>query len=857
MKLKNLFSSIYLMSVISLFLGCNSNNGYRIEKTEHSVLIYQDSSTIEIEIIDEAIIHIKKYLPNDTIKFIPDYVTVLKPQSVNWKIKKEKDEVTIETPKIKVNINKKGIIKYFTKENEVILSESDKSTYLKQRDTTGYSVSQAFESGEEGLYGLGQYQSGIMNWKNVPVRLQQYNQEIAIPFLVSTNNYGIYWHNYSVTDFNYPENEITFTETIDEKDNIRKSVFTPKKDGIYNFLVESENPKKNRFKGPILLTINSDTIIHYSTTWVPDCFSGKKHLKAGQQYELVFQNTNSQVLGKVLFNEPDFNKTVFSSRQGESIDYYFIYGNDPSKIISEYGRLTGKAPMFPKSSFGFWQCRERYHNQDELLVNAREYRKRKIPIDNIVQDWFYWPDGTKGPEWDRKKYPNPKTMVDELNSLNINLMVSVWPEVSNKPLLEKYNLDKFKLQKTNNLDFYNAGVRKRYYRMLSDSMFHFGVKSIWLDGTEPERKPENKTKTSSGEFELLSNSYSLLVSKAMYEGKREEFPDERIFNLTRSGYAGQQRYGVASWSGDVAGTWEQFAEQIPAGLNFVMAGIPYWTTDIGGFFRDSRSLNPIYKDQYKNKEYIELLTRWFQFGTFSPIFRIHGYVSNTEIWRYGEEFEETARNFIDLRYQLMPYIYSEAWKVSKEGKLLMSPMVYYYPKDENTWGIKDQFFFGSSILVCPIIKYEARSKELYLPNGNWYEYWSGEKLKGGRKIVAEAPLNRIPLFIKEGSILPFGPKIQYSTQETNKPLKIKIYPGKDAVYTLYLDDNKSYNYEKGVFSEIILSYSETNKTISIKKGEGKFIDFEKEPIKLSIELIGSIASEKVEFKGESLTIKLR
>lgn len=855
MNSRKIIFKLFLATIISSFLGCSTNFSNKIEKFDHSLLIHQDSIITQIEILDESIIHVKKYLPEEEKSSIPDYVTVLKPQPVDWKVSEKKDCIIVETSKTKVVINDDGVIEYFSSEGKKILSESQELTYIKPTDNTGYSVSQAFDSGDEGLYGLGQFQSGIMNWKNVPVRLQQFNQEIAIPFVVSTNNYGIYWHNYSITDFNYPENEILFSKTIDEKKNIRESVFIPSKSGVYSFMVESENPEENRALSPILVSIDSDTVIHYSTYWVPDCHMGQKYLEAGKEYIIVFQNSNSQVPGRLLYNEPDFNKTVFSSRKGNAIDYYFIHGNHPAEVISEYGHLTGRAPMFPKSAFGFWQCRERYHNQKELLENAREYRKRSIPIDNIVQDWFYWPEGEKGPEWDRNKYPNPKAMIDELDSLNLQLMVSVWPEVKNKALVEKYDLADYKLKESDNLDFYDAGVRERYYRMLSDSMFHFGVTSIWLDGTEPETKPEDKTHTASGKFEELTNSYSLLVNKAMYEGKRKEYPDERVFNLTRSAYAGQQRYGAASWSGDVAATWEQFAEQIPAGLNFMMAGIPYWTTDIGGFFRDSRSLNPIYKDQYTDDEFIELLTRWFQFGSFNPIFRIHGYVSETEIWRYGHEFEDMARNFIDIRYQLMPYTYSEAWKVSSEGKLLMSPLVYQYPDDKNTWGIKDQFLFGESILVCPVTKYKARSRELYLPEGYWYNYWSGEKLKGGKRIVARAPLNEMPLYVKAGSILPLGPKVQYATQETNEPLRIKVYPGKDAEYVVYMDDNESFDYHEGIYSEIIFTYSDSKKEIIIRNGTDKFMDFTQNPKDIIIEIIGSGKTEHVVFSGKKVQLK--
>ena len=510
--------------------------------------------------------------------------------------------------------------------------------------------------------------------------------------------------------------------------------------------------------------------------------------------------------------------------------------------------------MFAKSAYGFWQCRERYHNQAELLENAREMRKREIPFDNIVQDWFYWPKKTKGPEWDPAKYPDPDAMVEELKDLNIKLMVSVWPEVKNKPLEDTYGLKK--IEGSNFIDIYDKEVAKQFYNVLSDSMFKKGVSSIWLDGTEPEGVHNTNVSTAVGTYTEVQNPYSLEVTRAVYEGRREEFPNERVFNLTRSAYSGQQRYGAASWSGDVEASWEQFSEQIPAGLNFTMTGIPYWTHDIGGFFRDSKSINREFDSQYTNPEYIELLTRWFQFGTFSPLFRIHGYVSETEIWRYNEEFETTARKFIDLRYQLMPYIYSQAWQITKNSRQLMSPLAYAYPNDKKTWNIKDQLLFGESIMVGFVTEYQKREKSMYFPAGDWYNYWTNEKIKGGKDQVVKAELNETPMFVKAGSIIPIGPKIQYATQKTETPLLLKIYPGKDAEYTLYFDDNESYDYEKGAYSEIQLHYSEANKTLELKKGTGDYINFKENPLKFVVEVIGNNDTTLIEFSGEVKSINL-
>ena len=876
--MKKLHSCIAIFLVTLMLSACGSHYAYKFKKDKHGVTIFQDSLTLQINVVNPSIIHVKKILNNEIESTIPDYVTILKPQEVKWKITEEKDLLTISTEKLKVNVNKDGVIEYQTKANQEIVSETQNLTYINSNNKDEHSVSQAFIAGDEALYGLGQFQSGIMNWKNVPIRLQQYNQEIAIPFLVSTKGYGIYWNNYSLTDFNNSNNEIQFTSTANGKTtqngsdmssngekedvaahiskkeiakNIRETTFTPGKTGEYTFMAMSDND--GRMRGEIRLNIDGDDIIHYSTIWMPRRYSGKKYLKAGKTYKIVFQNTGAKIPGKIFYNEPDYNKTVFSSTAGNAIDYYLVYGENPQGVISQYRKLTGEAPMFPKSAYGFWQCRERYHNQAELLENAREMRKRKIPFDNIVQDWFYWPKGTKGPEWDRDKYPNPKAMVDELKKLNLKLMVSVWPEVKNKKIEEKYKLKK--IESSNYIDVYSPAVRDSFYRMLSDSMFKIGVNSIWLDGTEPEGVRDTKVNTAAGPYEEVQNPYSLEVTRAVYEGRRAEFPQERVFNLTRSAYAGQQRYGAASWSGDVEASWEQLSEQIAGGLNFTMAGIPYWTHDIGGFFRDSKSINPRFDNQYTNSEYIELLTRWFQFGAFSPIFRIHGYKSNTEIWRYGKTFESIARKFIDLRYQLMPYIYSEAWNVTTKGKLLMAPLVYQYPNDKNTWGIKDQVLFGENMMVAFVTKYKQRSKDIYLPAGQWYNFWTNEKISGSRTINVDTPLNEIPIFIKAGSIIPIGPKIQYATQKTKDPLKLKIYPGNDANYVLHLDDNESYNYENGVYSELIINYSDAKREITIKEN-GNYIDFKKNPMDIMIYIIDNDNYASVIFKGGKLKVTL-
>jgi alpha-D-xyloside xylohydrolase len=845
-----------MSSIIGLFLWIGAFSPKKSHQKK-PLIFNIDSHIVAVTVVDEAIIHVRKYLKQDSVDIVPEFVTVLNPQDVEWTYEEHNNNKIIETKKVKVTIDGSGVVTFMDQQSRKILAELKGGAAFYNSDTTSYEISQAFEANGEGLYGLGQYQNGLMNWKNVPLRLEQFNQEIAIPFLVSTNNYGLLWNNYSITDFNYPENKITLGHLIDSVKNIRKGKLRATETGYYYFFADSPNPERNRKNGPVILTVGGDTVIHYSTVWVPDTHSGKIYLEGGKEYEVLFQNTNSQVPGKISYNKPDFNRSVFSSRHGKAIDYYFVYGDNIPNVIANYQRLTGEAPLYGKWAYGFWQCRERYYTQQELLESARGYRERDIPIDNMVQDWNYWPDDTWGPQWDRKRYPDPRAMTRELDSMNLQLMVSVWPHIRNSELLRNYHLTHAQLGDNDNLDFYDPDVRNAYYRMLSDSMFQLGVSAIWLDGTEPETKPDPLVKTVAGPFREVANTYSLVVTKAMYDGFREEFPRTRVFNLTRSAFAGQQRYAAASWSGDVAATWEQFAEQIPAGLNFSMAGIPYWTTDIGGFFRDSTSLNPVFKDQYTDPEFIELMTRWFQFGTFNPLFRIHGFRSKTEIWRYGNEFENIARKYINLRYQLMPYIYSEAWKVTNTSELLMRPLVYDFQDDENTWEIADQYMFGENIMVCPVTSYHSRAKEVYLPRGNWYNYWTGQRLTGGKKVIVNAPLDQIPLFVKEGGILPLGPPVQYASEATDEPYTIMIFPGKDANYELYFDDNESYDYEEGNYSLIALSYKEKEGILELSSIHDEFVDFEKNEMTFSVLSLYDKGPQEIIFNGDKVLIQIK
>lgn len=847
------FKLALIFSLAVLALACNKNRPQVIEEPDKGVIyVHSAGDSVKICLLADnifRIIHHYNLIEDDSAKvpFVINNETIH-----HWKSKRSRKGIEISTKQMRIHIDRSGRITFYNNDGKQLTSELENSEGPRQ----------SFSCGDEALYGLGQFQNGLLNLKNAPLRLKQFNQEIANPFMVSTAGYGILWNNTSVTDFNPPESVLEFETITDTIDNISETGFIPSETGNYHFAVESLSVKKNRFAGPVLLTFNGDTVIHYNTTWVPDYLSGEIYLEKDKNYRVVFMNKKADSPARVLYNKAGTDRTTFQSKSGKVDDYFFVEGA-PNQVIAGYRKLTGAAPMFGKWAFGFWQCRERYHSQQELLENAREYRKRGIPLDNIVQDWNYWPKGTWGPQWNRELYPNPKRMCSELKNMNVHLMVSVWPRIKNQELEERYHLSKYKFGANDNLDMYSPEVRANYYEMLKDSMFDLGVSSIWLDGTEPETTPWG-VQTTAGLFDDLALSYSFEVTRAVYEGHRKDFPNERMFNLTRSAFAGQQRFAAASWSGDVRASWEQLAEQITAGLNYSMSGLPYWTTDIGGFFRDKRSLNPTYRDQYTDKNYIELLTRWFQFGTFCPLFRIHGYVSNTEIWRYGAEFEKTAREFINLRYRLMPYIYSTASEVTFHDEIMMKPLAYNYPDDKNCWDVKDQFLFGNSMMVCPVIHKGERKRDVYLPEGEWYNFWDGKKSVGETTVTVETPLEKMPVFVKAGSVIPIGTNVQYAMENKGDTLQILVYPGADGSLKLYEDEGENYNYEKGEYSIIRIAWNEKKSTLTLGKRKGEYKGMVKEKF-LQIVLVAEGAvnwpdrqniNKEIMYNGEEVQIKI-
>jgi alpha-D-xyloside xylohydrolase len=579
----------------------------------------------------------------------------------------------------------------------------------------------------------------------------------------------------------------------------------------------------------------------------------------------IFWNNGS----RSRFNNRFVHAFYLSSEVADSIDYYFIYGPEFDKIVAAYRELTGPAPLFGKWAYGFWQCKNRYDSQKELLDIAQKYRDLHIPLDNIVQDWFWW--NTMGEPVFNKNYPDPKGMVETLHKLNVHLMISVWPFFRpGSPVYDEMSKNGFFVDRTKVggfhpegmalYDAFNPEARKNYWKLMDNALFKIGADAWWLDTTEPETEGRETNilvtnKTALGNGARYTNVFPVMTTGAVYEGQRAASDQKRVFILSRSGYAGVQRNAAALWSGDVDPNWETFRRQIPAGLNLSLSGIPYWTTDIGGFV----VANP------DDPAYRELFVRWFEFGTFCPIFRVHGTrtTNQNELWSYGPEAQKTLVAYDKLRYRLMPYIYSLGWKTTSEGYTIMRPLVRDFREDMRAQSIGDSFMFGPDLLVAPVTEPAAITRHLYLPEAKWYDFWTGETVSGGHTVDAQSPIERIPLYVRAGSILPMGPEVEFATEKAADPLEIRIYRGANGNFTLYEDENDNYNYEKGAHATIALNWDDAARTLTVGARAGSYTGM---PEKRTLQIVfvdtnhgvGGALTEKVDktvsYTGKKITV---
>jgi alpha-D-xyloside xylohydrolase len=651
--------------------------------------------------------------------------------------------------------------------------------------------------------------------------------------------------------------------------------------------------------GSLKVWLNGKLVLdHWRKAWNPAPVLVPFYLKKGEKIPVKIEWTpeGGESYLSLKWQEPLStalqNSFGFSSEAGRQIDYYFIYGNDMDEVVAGYRDLTGKAPIVPKWALGFWQSRERYKTQDEILSTVDEFRKRKIPIDNIVLDWSYWKETAWGSqEFDETRFPSPDSMIDVLHKkYNTRLMISVWPkfyegiptynEFDKKGWLYKRNIADSqrdwigKGYVSTFYDAFNADARKGFWNLISNKIYSKGIDAWWMDASEPdilsnvspEKRKLQMTPTALGSAAEYLNAYPLQNAKGIYEGQRAQDPDKRVFLLTRSGFAGSQRYAAAIWSGDIGSTWRDLKNQIAAGVNFSMSGLPYWTMDIGGFVVPEKFERP---DAESLEEWRELNTRWYQFGAFVPLFRAHGQFPYREVFNIAPDDHAAYKSILyydNLRYRLMPYIYSLAGAAYHENSTIMRGLVMDFAKDTAVSNIGDQYLFGPSLLINPVYNYKQRNRELYLPKcAGWYDLYSGKWYAGGQNINMEAPYERMPVFVKAGSIIPFGPALQYTSQRPADTITLNVYAGADASFNLYEDEGTNYNYEKGAFSTIPIKYNEATGTVTIGDRKGSFngmlqkrtfrinLITSKEPRPLDLDVK---CDKEVSYDGKKTVIKL-
>ena len=856
-------------------------------------------------------------------------------------------------------------------------------------------------SRNESFYGLGQHQSEEFNMRGKNEDLFQYNTKVSIPFVLSTKNYGLLWDAYSYCRFGNPhdylqlnrafklydkqghEGHLTGTYTdargrklVRNEDSIYYEYGTPAKSelalktdngGIKNlpqgFNLQGANVVYEGYvEAPVDEAYDYQFILYYAgyikvyldgrevvperwrTAWNPNAYKFTARLQPHRRTQLRIEwrpDGGESYCGLRVAQprtEAERNALTVWCEMAKDMDYYFIAGQNFDEIISGYRTLTGKASLYPKWALGFWQSRERYKTQDELVGTLAEFRRRQIPIDNIVQDWNYWPEDQWGShEFEQSRYPNPQQMLSDVHQMHGRFMISVWPKFyvntdNYKELNDRgwmYNQSPTddihdwvgRGYKNGFYDAYDAEARKVFWRQMDEKLYsglalknNGGkrptlnpklttlVDAWWMDASEPNVRdctPMWYRKALCGPTALGTsteyfNAYSTVNADAIYNGQRSVWQgrkdEPRVFLLTRSGFAGEQRYSTATWSGDIGTRWEDMRAQMTAGLNYSMSGIPFWGMDQGGFCVENRYVQAqqLYdrtgQENEDLKEWRELQTRWNQFGAFIPLFRSHGQWPLREIWNIAPEEHPAYKSFVfydKLRYHLMPYLYSLAGWAHFKDYTLMRALVMDFNGDREVEDIGNQWMLGPALMACPVGYYKARNRSVYFPQQcGWYNLYTGEKIveaetqpdnrkvhtdSESRRLVVDAPYEQIPVFVREGAIIPFGPAMQWSDEKQPELINLYVYAGQNGQFQLYEDEGTNYNYERGQYSTIDISYDDAAKTVSFAARKGRFAGMlkqrqfnivlitDKTPKALDLERPDGTL---VQYNGKALTVQL-
>ncbi|MGL1884969.1 MAG: DUF5110 domain-containing protein [Reichenbachiella sp.] len=941
---KSIISRLTLLVLVMSILSCedSSNKFNTIDNGIELVLSSGPTKAVRVTFVTADIVKVEASADAE-FDNSESLIALKSDLKVDFSTTDTSELIELKSDNLIVTINKEtGQVTYTDLDGEIIISEDSRSfSPITVEDKGGYTMSQRFDSPvDEGLYGLGQHQADEMNYKGKNEELFQYNTKVSVPFIMSTGNYGILWDNYSLTRFGdkRPYTEIDQFKLYDKEgkeggltatyydDQSSDNVFVKRSESTIdyeNLETVAKFPKEFPFEnakitwegqfeadesgefkflcyyaGYTKLWVNGELQFEkWRTAWNPSVAKFNVEMKAGKKYDVKLEwipDGGVSYIGlKALspISEEQQNQIAFNSEMGQDIRYYFMAGSSMDDVISKYRTVTGKAQVMPKWSMGFWQSRERYKTQDELLDVLTEFRKRHIPIDNIVVDWSYWPKTEWGShDFDLDRFPDTKGMIDEIHEKNARVMISVWPKFYHntdhyKAFAEKGWMYTRAVEDSvkdwiypgyigSFYDAYDQGARELFWDQIKTKLYDKGFDAWWMDASEPDilsnasmgYRKALSTPTALGPSTEYFNAYALMNAKGIYEGQRSVNNEERVFILTRSGFAGIQRYGAVTWSGDIGTRWEDLKAQVSAGINFAMSGLPYWTMDIGGFCVEKRYENAV-EGSEDMKEWRELNARWYQFGAFVPLFRVHGQFPLREVFNLAPETHPMYKSqlyYNKLRYQLMPYIYSiTGWTYTKDYTL-MRGLAMDFSEDKKVYNIGDQYMFGPTLMACPVIEYGARSRSVYLPkSAGWYDVNTGEFLAGGQTIEADAPYERMPMFAKAGSILLNGPEIEYTTEKPVDPTTIIVFAGADASFDFYEDEGTNYNYEKGKFTNIPITWVESEKKLVIGDRTGSFDGMLKARSfrviivdQYSPSTIDDLSKYKeVGYKGESLVIK--
>ena len=908
MKMRRSLSALIPVKALIAALAFQSCSMTPYERTDNGVIIRLDDDSfrpgqaVRLIVVNERIIRVSS-VPFGEFPETTSLMAVERPDAnMEFTIEKGAGHVTLSTSLLSAEVSLlTGAVSFTDNDGTLFLTEKEDGGRsfmpVMAMGEKGYTIRQQFESyPDEAIYGLGANQTSFMNLKGKDADLFQYNTLAVVPFIISNRNYGILWDNNSRTKYGDIRdwNELSSLKLYDSQgaENGLTATYADRKTGKQVFTTRNEREISYQFipdlagfpegfnpgEGKVTWegAFETDTTgvfkfmfnsAGYARLWIDgrllfdrwrQCWNASAsyftlNLEQGRRYPLKIEwipdGGESYIALRYLtpLDDDEQQRISFWSEVADQIDYYFISGENMDEVISGYRTVTGKAPVMPEWAMGFWQSRQRYTNQEELLDVVREYRKRNIPFDNIVLDWQYWPADKWGDhQFDVTRFPDPDGMIRTLHDdLNARIMISVWPKyyvgtenyeaMKSKGYLYMRNVEMERRDWIGYLstfyDAFNADARTAFWNQINIALYSRGIDAWWLDATEPditsnlpmEERKAMMNPTALGSADRYFNAYSLVQAQGVYEGQRATDPENRVFILTRSAFAGLQRYSAANWSGDIAARWHDMAAQIPCGLNMSMSGIPWWTMDIGGFSVESRYHNPSPADL---DEWRELMTRWHQYGAFVPLFRSHGEFPFREIYNTAPDNHIAYKTMIEynrLRYRLMPYIYSLAGQAWLNDYTIMRGLTMDFSLDTEVFDIADQYMFGPSLMVNPVTEYKARSRNVYLPSAyGWYDVRTGRHYAGGTVIEADAPYEWMPLFAREGSLIPTGPDIQYTGEKEADPLTLWVYAGADGAFELYEDEGDNYNYEDGAYTLIPLTWNEAERTLTIGKREGEY-----------------------------------